>query len=37
MSMLDVNKDIEFLALKINVNYSTKYVDILGWVKLIRS
>ena len=35
MYMLDVNKDIEFLALKINVNY--KYVDILGWVKLIRS
>ena len=30
MYMLNVNKDIEFLALKINANYGNKYVDILG-------
>ena len=37
MYMFDVNEDIEFLELKINAYYSNKYVDVLGWVKLIAS
>ena len=35
--MLDVNKDINFLELKINAYYNNKCVDVLGWVKLIAS
>ena len=35
--IFDVNEDIEFLELKINANYSNKWVDVLGWIKLIAS